>query len=308
MSCQIFRSLAELPRPFGPSVVTVGNFDGVHAGHRALIRRTVELARQNGWHAVALTFHPHPTKVVAPAKAPPLLSTIEERSALMCSLGLDAVVALPFTPEIAAFPPGDFAKTILIEELNAKIVVVGDNFRFGRKAAGNTTLLRTMVTTEIIPAVHCRGRIVSSTAVRQAIRDGRVTLAWRMLERPFSLDGDVVSGAGIGAKQTVPTLNLNPSAEVIPARGVYVTRTHNGRTWDSITNVGLRPTFDGRDLTIETFLLDELRGEAPPRITVEFLYRLRDERKFESAEALKQQILRDVARARKFHRRLQTLA
>jgi len=305
--CLTFNSLSELPRPFGPCAITVGNFDGVHAGHRALIRRTVEVALENGWRAAALTFHPHPTKIVAPQKSPPLLSTVEERAALMCGLGLDAVVVLPFNKDVAWLSADDFVRTILLEELGARAILVGDNFRFGRNAAGNTATLSKLVATEIVNAVHCRGQVVSSSAVRHAVREGRVTRAWRMLQRPFSLKGEVVSGAGIGSRQTVPTLNLNPSGEVLPARGVYVTRTHDaerGRTWDSVTNVGYRPTFGGENLTVETFLLGPLDGESPRRIRVEFLYRLRDERKFDDAGALKQQILRDVGRARKFHRRI----
>lgn len=302
MSCQVFHSLAELPRPFGPCALTVGNFDGVHVGHRALIRRTVEMARQNGWRAAGLTFHPHPTCVVAPDKSPPLLSTIEQRTALMCELGLDAVVVLPFTPQVAALSGDEFASSIILGELGARLVVVGDNFRFGKKAAGTAETLRRQVATDVVPAVTCRGRVVSSTEVRQAVLAGKVTLAWRMLDRPFSLEGNVVPGAGVGSRQTVPTLNLGPSAEVMPARGVYVTRTGAGATWESVTNVGYRPTFNGHHLTIETFLLSPLQGEDPRRIEVEFLYRLRDERRFDSPEALKQQILRDVRRAQSFHR------
>jgi riboflavin kinase/FMN adenylyltransferase len=310
MSCRRFDSLEQLPRPFGPSVVTIGNFDGVHVGHRALIRRTAGIAHQSGWRAVALTFHPHPTCVVAPHKAPPLLTTIDQRTGIMCDLGLDAVVVLPFTPAIAGLTAEQFVRGILVDALGAAAVVVGDNFRFGHKAQGHVDTLAALgaelgFQTEIVQAVRCRGRVVSSTEVRQSVQRGDVGLAWRMLQRPYPLQGEIVSGAGVGAKKTVPTLNLSPDAQVLPARGVYVTRTHDsaGRAWPSVTNVGYRPTFGGEHLTIETFLLSALEGESPRHIRVEFLHRLRDERRFDTPEDLKRQILRDAARAREFHRR-----
>jgi len=159
---------------------------------------------------------------------------------------------------------------------------------------------------ETYPAVHCRGTVISSTQIRKLVAAGDVTDAWRMLERPFALAGDVVHGEGIGSRQTVPTLNLSEQTGLVPLGGVYVTRTvdlDDGRQWRSVTNVGFRPTFEGRHLTIETFLLSAFDGRTPVRIRVEFLYRLRDERHFENAAALKSQILRDVERAQQFHRR-----
>jgi riboflavin kinase/FMN adenylyltransferase len=161
--------------------------------------------------------------------------------------------------------------------------------------------------TEVIPTARCRGRIVSSSVIRQAIDAGRVALAARLLQHPYGLEGTVVKGHGVGAKQTVPTLNLETAAEVIPARGVYLTRTRDlatGATWNSITNAGFRPTFGGdAELSVETFLIDPLEGEPPKRMRVEFLCRVRDERKFETPEALRTQILKDVRVARSYFRR-----
>jgi riboflavin kinase/FMN adenylyltransferase len=166
--------------------------------------------------------------------------------------------------------------------------------------------------TRIVPPVRWRGRLVSSSGIRRAIEAGNVSLAARFLERPYALEGDVVSGHGIGAKQTVPTLNLRTSAQVLPLSGVYITRTADldatHRRWNSITNVGMRPTFNGRELTIETFLLDPLDPPSPARIRVEFLERVREERKFDTPEALKTQILCDVARTQRFFARLQKWA
>jgi riboflavin kinase/FMN adenylyltransferase len=295
------------------SVVTIGNFDGVHVGHRQLLRRVVELGRENDLRPVVLTFHPHPTCVVAPQRAPRLLTTIEERVALIREQGVADVVILPFTPEVARLTPEQFVEQMLVGDLHARIVMVGDNFRFGHKQAGDIKTLTELGSrfgfqTHIVGVVNCRGRVVSSSEIRQLIEAGDVAMAARLLDRPYPLAGDVVSGHGIGSKQTVPTLNLSTKAEVIPANGVYITRTRDLETndrWNSITNVGNRPTFGGGDLTVETFLLSAFEGLTPGRIAVEFLRRVREERKFESADALKQQILRDVGRAQVFFRRLE---
>jgi riboflavin kinase/FMN adenylyltransferase len=294
------------------SVLTIGNFDGVHAGHRQLLRRVVELGREHGLQPAVLTFDPHPTRVVAPQRAPRLLTTIEERVALIREQGVEEVVVLPFTSEVARLSPEEFVEQIVIGRMHARIVMVGDNFRFGHKQAGDIRTLTELgvrfgFQTHVVDAVHRRGRVVSSSEIRRLIEAGSVAMASRLLERPYSLQGEVVSGHGIGSKQTVPTLNLSTPAEVIPANGVYISCTHDLETldhWRSITNVGTRPTFDGGALSIETFLLSSFDGLTPGRISVEFLRRVRAERKFESAEALKQQIFVDVGRAQTFFRRL----
>ena len=308
---RVFHSLEEVPADFGPCALTIGNFDGVHAAHRSIMRRVASLAREQGWHAAALTFDPHPAMVVAQEKAPPLLTGMEQRCELMRRAGLDEVLVLPFTKELAALAPEQFIRDIAVERLGARAVLVGHNFRFGRGAAGDTATLlelgqRCGFKVESCPAVHCRGTVISSTQIRRLISAGEVTDAWRMLQRPFALEGEVVPGEGIGSRQTVPTLNLSEQTGLVPLAGVYVTRTvdlDDGRKWRSVTNVGFRPTFEGQHLTVETFLLSTFDGRAPARIRVEFLYRLRDERHFENAAALKSQILRDVGRAQQFHRR-----
>jgi riboflavin kinase / FMN adenylyltransferase len=294
------------------SVLTIGNFDGVHAGHRQLLRRVFELGLEHSLKPAVLTFDPHPTRVVAPQRAPRLLTTVEERIALIREQGVEEVVVLPFTAEVARLSPEQFVEQIVVGQLHARIVMVGDNFRFGHKQAGNIKILSELgvhfgFQTHVVDAVHRRGRVVSSSEIRRLIEEGNVAMACRLLERNYALSGDVVSGHGIGSKQTVPTLNLSTPAEVIPANGVYITRTSDletGDRWNSITNVGTRPTFEGDNLSIETFLLSSFDGLTPGRISVEFLRRVREERKFESAEALKQQIFRDVGRAQTFFRRL----
>lgn len=315
MSIRIFRDLPSLPGDFGPCALTIGNFDGVHAAHRRIMERVAAHAKSQGWNAAVLTFDPHPTKLVAPQRAPSLMTSPEQRCAFMESAGIQEVLVLPFTREVASLTPEEFVRDILAQRLQARVVLVGENFRFGAKAAGNTGTLRELgekfgFTTEILPPVKRRNRIVSSSEIRRLIQSGNVYLAGRMLERPHVLEGRVVTGHGVGSKQTVPTLNLESRTEVLPANGVYVTRTmdlDNGRKWRSVTNIGVRPTFGGDSLTIETYLLDPLADPSPANIRVEFLHRLREERKFENPAALKTQILRDVKQALEWFRRTDIL-
>lgn len=313
---RIFRSLDETPADFGPCALTIGNFDGVHYGHRRILRRVREVAAARGWKPSVLTFHPHPTRVVAPGRSPRLMTSPEQRAVLMREEGVEQILILPFTPELAQLSPEEFVRQILVERLDARAVLVGDNFRFGHRHAGGVAQLSGLgrqlgFATEVVPAVTCRGKIVSSSAIRDLIAEGRVSLAARLLLRPYALDGDVVSGRGVGSKQTVPTLNLATAAELIPAGGVYVTRTRDldaARVWSSVTNIGYRPTFGASDeLSIETFLLDPLEGGTPRRIRVELLRRVREERKFETPEALRAQILQDVRVALAYFRRLRTV-
>jgi riboflavin kinase/FMN adenylyltransferase len=308
----IYRSLSETPADFGPCAITIGNFDGVHCGHRAILRRVTELARGEGWKSAALTFDPHPAKLLTPASAPRLLTAVEERARMILEQGIDEILILPFTREVAALDPEDFVREILVNKLQARAVLVGANFRFGKRAAGDAGTLKELgdrfsFETEIVEPVVRRKRVISSSEIRKLIGAGDVSTARRLLGRPYGLRGDVVPGEGRGSKQTVPTLNLDTKAEVLPGNGVYVTRTWDaagGRKWPSITNIGVRPTFEGQNRTIETYLLSKLDGAAPQKISVEFLHRLRDERKFENADALKAQILRDVNRAQAYFRRL----
>ena len=312
MPVRIYRSLAEVPADFGPSALTVGNFDGVHAGHRRIMQRVRAVARERGLKAGVLTFDPHPTRVVAPSRSPRLMTTPERRCTLMEEAGIEQVLILPFSSRVAHLSAEEFVREILVDRLGVRAVLVGDNFRFGHKQAGNTVVLAELgrkygFTTEILPAITVRGRVVSSSGIRALIETGQVARAGRLLEHPYALEGAVESGLGIGSKLTVPTLNLAASGELLPASGVYITRTsdlEDGRGWPSVTNIGYRPTFDGKRLTVETYLLEPLEGATPRRIRVEFLRRVREERKFATPEALREQILRDVGRALAYFRRL----
>ena len=297
---------------FGPCALTIGNFDGVHFGHRQILRRLREVASRNGWKASVLTFDPHPLRVVAPDRAPRLMTSPLRRAELMREEGVEQVLILPFTPELALLSPEEFVSGILEERLKARAVLVGGNFRFGHRHAGNVELLVRLgreigFETEIVPVADCRGRAVSSTGIRELIEGGHIERAARYLERPYAVEGEVVSGRGVGSRETVPTLNLATSAEVVPAGGVYVTRTtdlDDGREWNSITNIGYRPTFgDSEERTIETFLLGPLDEPTPRHIRLEFLWRVREERRFEDSAALKAQIMKDVGAAIRYFRR-----
>lgn len=302
---------------FKPCALTIGNFDGVHRAHRRLLRTTLEAAGSAGLRPAVLMFDPHPSCVVAPERAPRLLTSIDERCELIRGEGIEQILVQPFTAELARLTPEQFATQFLRDGLGTKCVIVGENFRFGCKQAGDTQMLKNLgaqlgFEVRLLETVRWRGRKVSSGEVRNLVAAGEVGIAGRLLERPYAISGDIVHGHGIGSKQTVPTLNLRTDAQVIPARGVYVTRTTelgSARQWNSITNIGYRPTFGdtcGTDdaLSIETFLLDPFDGATPERIRLEFLRRVRDERKFESPEALKAQILRDVGRANAYFRRV----
>jgi len=311
MTPRIYRSLDEIPAGFGPCAITVGNFDGVHVGHREILRRVASLAREKGWKPSALTFDPHPVTVLAPERAPELLTSTAERCARMGKEGIEQVVVAPFTEALSRVTAEEFVERVLAGKLDARAVLVGRNFHFGRGQGGDAERLRELgrqhgVVTEILDGVRLRGRMVSSTAIRGLVKEGNVVLAGRMLMRSYGVEGPVVRGRGVGSQKTVPTLNLETTAEVLPAKGVYVTRTcdlDGDRRWASVTNVGVRPTFEAGELSIETFLLAEMDGDEPRRIRVDFLHRLREERKFPDAAALKQQILRDVVRSRAWFRR-----
>jgi riboflavin kinase / FMN adenylyltransferase len=312
----VFYSAADWAEKFGAggrgSVVAIGTFDGIHIGHQKVLRYAIELAKQGGAVATALTFEPPPAKVLRLESAPLRISTNQQRMDWFGAVGMEAAVVLPFTKELAALSAEEFVREILVRELNVRAVVVGDNFRFGHKHAGDVKFLKEMGMHEgfevvVHTPVMLEGEIVSSTLIRKLICEGDVRHAARLLGRPFELTGEVVSGTGTGRKFTFPTLNLSPEQELLPARGVYITRTvleGEASSHRSVTNVGVRPTFNGSRLSVETHLLDYSGNFTPKRIEVRFWKRLRAEKKFSSAEELKEQIAKDIAAANKFFARL----
>jgi riboflavin kinase/FMN adenylyltransferase len=301
--------------PARRSVLAIGNFDGLHLGHQAILRSAVERAIEVGAVATALTFDPPPRKVLRPESAPLRLSTNTQRIAWCSMMGLESAVVMPFTMELAQVSPEDFVEQILVKDLRVAAVLVGENFRFGHRQAGDVKLLRVLgqrlgFEVVIIPPVKYRGEIVSSTIIRREIASGDVSHAGRLLGRPFVLSGEVVSGTGTGSKFTFPTLNLKPEQELLPARGVYITRTcfpGESKSHRSVTNIGMRPTFNGTALSVETHLLD-FEGEIPAkRMEVRFWKRLREEKKFSGAAELRTQIAHDIDTARRFFNRLRKL-
>jgi len=314
MTLAVLHLPAEWQARFGAdergSAVTIGNFDGVHLGHREILRRLVEKARREKLRATVVTFNPHPLRILRPNDAPALLATLDQRLAMLESCGLDATLVLPFDAELARLSAREFVEQIILGTLRTRAILVGNNFRFGHRGAGDVALLRQFgeefgFEVECIDPVVCRGEVVSSTAIRRAVSEGRLIDAGRFLGRPYSLAGEVQPGTGQGRRFVVPTLNLRTAQELLPKTGVYATEVSvNGRKYRAATNVGMRPTFDGKGPTVESFLFDFDEQIVSGPLEVSFWARLRDEMKFSGPEALRAQIEIDAGRARRFFRLL----
>ncbi len=312
----VFRSVAEIPGGWGPSVAAIGNFDGVHLGHREILGAVVEEARGAGARAVAVTFDPHPEQYLRPAQAPRLLTPMAERLRILAGTGIDAVVVLPFDAMLAGLAARDFASGILVGALGVTSLHEGQSFRFGRGAEAGIDELRELGSelgfqVHVHEAVKVRGMEVSSSAIRALVAAGDVRRARWMLGRPFSVLSTQARGRGIGTRLLVPTVNLAAYEGLLPAFGVYVTRLKmNGRAFESVTNVGNRPTFGAASFAVESHILNfvpiDLDEKTP--LELEFLLRLRGEMEWPSPEALKAQIFKDVAKAKEFFRLEQLLA
>lgn len=309
---RIIHEPAELPPLPGGSVVTIGNFDGVHLGHQRLLRRVVELARERRATPAVVTFDPHPIRVLAPERAPRTLSTIAGRALLIEAQGIDLLLVMRFTRELAHFSPEAFVRKVLVESLRAVSICVGPNFRFGYRQTGDVGTLRELsgpggFALDLVPTVTVREIEVSSSAIRRLLSEGNVQLAGRLLGRPFSNSGAVVSGRGVGHRETAPTLNLQPAEEQFPRPGVYVTRaTFEAGEHAAVTNVGYKPTFGDHPLSIETHLLGFEGEVTASRLEIAYLRRLRDEIKFQNPAMLRLQIQEDVRRAQKFFRLMES--
>jgi riboflavin kinase / FMN adenylyltransferase len=305
---QIFHKLEDIPPDFGPTIVSVGNFDGVHRAHQAVLRDIVQRSRQSHSKAVAVTFDPHPIRILRPDSGLKLLTPTPEKLRLLETTGIDAVLLLTFGRDLSLLTPHQFAEEILKEKLRACEVHEGYNFHFGHKAAGNVQSLaefgREMgFAVKVFDEMTLRGEPVSSSQIRKLISQGRVSRARHLLGRPFAILSNPGRGRGYGSKYTVPTINLNRYDELVPKDGVYITRTRVGEEcFDSVTNIGNRPTFGSASFAIETHLLNfhpiELRVDT--EVEIFFLQRIRDEIKFPSVDALRLQIAADVKRARRY--------
>ena len=292
-----------------PTVLTLGVFDGLHLGHQKIMRTVVERANATGASPTAITFDPHPRAVLHPESAPPLLQTLDQRLANFEVLGIEQAIVIPFDRNFAASPAEDFLHDLVHDRLHAKEVYLGKGFAFGKDRGGNIDLLRKMSDelgffADEVPEVRLRGNRISSSKIRELLAAGNVNLARRMLGRPYGVEGVIIRGNRRGHTIGFPTANLKPHNRVVPRFGVYATATLVEGTWRrSITNIGVRPTFETEaEPSIETYIFDfdgELYGDV---LRVRFLHRIRDERKFSGIDELKAQIEKDTERALNYFR------
>lgn len=299
------RGLESYPPDARPGAVALGAFDGIHLGHRAILGRAVTLARERGLEALACTFEPHPLEVLQPDRAPRPITTLADRLELIAETGIDTAVVVAFTRAIAALEPEAFVRDALAGTLRAREIVVGFNHRFGRGARGDARLLETLgpslgFRTHVVAPLEVDGVPVSSSEIRAALGRGDLERAARLLGRPYALGGEVVHGAGRGRTLGFPTANVRMDLRLPLAPGVYACRARVGPAeYRAVVNAGVRPTFGETELAVEAHLLDfsgDLYGQ---RIHLTFLRRLREERRFPSVEALREQIAADVAAARR---------
>jgi riboflavin kinase / FMN adenylyltransferase len=290
--------------------VAIGNFDGVHLGHQALLHEAKRVAAGSGGEVVALTFDPHPAHFFAPALAPPMLSTRERRAELLGEAGADIVLVEPFTAELAGLSADAFVEQVLSKEIGAHHVVVGADFSFGKDRRGNVELLRTMgarldVGLSVVPQVTANGLTCSSTKIREFVLEGRVEGARMLLGRDFEMDGKVVRGFGRGRQLGFPTANLAQDGEILPKPGVYAGRARRldgDPTWHTAAiSIGTNPTFADKGdppLLIEAYLLDFQGDLYDARLRLAFVAHLRGQRRFASVDELVAEIQRDIARVR----------
>ncbi len=292
-----------------PTVLTLGVFDGLHLGHQYIMKTVVERAQAVRAVSTAITFDPHPRAVLHPESAPPLLQTLDQRLANLDVLGIEQTIVIRFNREFAQQPAEAFLSDIIHDRLHAKEVYLGKGFAFGKDRGGNIELLRKMsgelgFFADEVEEVRLRGHRISSSRIRERLAEGRINLARRMLGRPYGVEGVIIRGNRRGHTIGFPTANLHPHNRVIPKFGVYATATLIDGKWRrSITNIGVRPTFEiETEPSIETYIFDfdeELYGDV---IRVRFLHRIRDERKFKGIDELKVQIEKDSARALNYFR------
>jgi len=311
----VYRSIQEIPAGFGPTVAVIGNFDGVHLGHREILSAVVAEARElkkrgRGARSLAITFDPHPEQLLRPAQALRLLTPMDERLRLLAATGVDAALVLNFDEALAALNAREFVQRILVDALGVCALHEGGNFRFGHNAEAGVEDLAEFgaefgFDVHIHAPVRVRALEVSSSAIRALVADGDMRRARWMLGRPFGVRSTSARGRGIGTRLLVPTVNLAAYVGLLPAFGVYVTRmTIGGRRFQAVTNVGNRPTFGEASFAVESHILNfepiDLDEQTP--VELEFLLRLRGEIEWPSPEALKAQIFKDVAKAKRYFR------
>ncbi len=301
---EVIRSLEEIPGDLKGAFVTIGNFDGVHRGHQSIFNRLIEEARPAGAPVLVITFEPHPKSVLRADRRPfYLITTPEEKIREIAATGVDALLMIPFDLDFAALSAESFVRDVLWKRLRIRKILIGHDYRFGRGKEGNEAFLVRWGKTlgfdvEALGAVSGSGDVISSTRIRNAIFDGDVRTARRLLGRPYNVAGRVVHGHRRGTGLGFPTANVRPEKDLLPARGVYAAVTKmDGRSMKSVLNIGYNPTFGDSELSVEVFILDfrgDLYGES---LEILFIDRLRPEMKFDGPEALVTQIRADVAKA-----------
>jgi riboflavin kinase / FMN adenylyltransferase len=317
---KIYHQLAEIPKDFGPSIATIGNFDGVHRGHQWVIAEVVSRARQLGIPSIAITFDPHPTRVLHPESTRPMITPLAQKLELLEATGLDALLLLPFTTDLSRKTARSFATEVLQQTLHVTELHEGENFRFGYQAEADIETLETLgqelnFKVRVYTPRSFRAQPISSSRIRELLAQGDVNHARALLGRPFAISSTPASGRGYGTRYTVPTINLAPYAELLPANGVYITSLTLGtgatsETFDAVTNVGNRPTFGADSFAVESHLLNfhpiDLTEQTP--LTLAFLKRLRPEMRWPNPEALREQIGRDVRHAQRYFSLCRTVA
>ncbi|MBN2198809.1 MAG: riboflavin biosynthesis protein RibF [Candidatus Aminicenantes bacterium] len=307
---KIYRRLEPFPGPHRPRAVAVGNFDGLHLGHRRILRRLTAYARRKGLVSLLLTFAPHPEKILGRGRVL-MIQTLERRLELVRESGVDEVLVAPFDAAFSSLTPNEFIRRVLLHALNARTVFLGTNFRFGRRRAGTAQTLRAfgertrLFEVRIVPPLKSVGRTVSSSRIRELLLSGDVSRAAALLGRPYEIRGRVVSGRAVGRRLGFPTANIRPENEILPP-GVFLSRAlFSGRIHPGLTYIGRRPTFGSQEggVHVETHCLRRRQNLYGRRITIELLKRLRSDRKFPDAAALAARIRRDAARAESYFRR-----
>ena len=301
----VISDLGELEKPLKNPVLTIGNFDGVHRGHLALFDKVKELARDIQGQSVVMTFEPHPVKVVKPGNGPKLITPVEQKLRLIEEAGIDVILCLPFNKEFAAISATGFVSELLVKKIGVKEIVVGYDYSFGSGREGNIDLLRKMgedlsFKVNVVEPIYLNSTLVSSTSIRNLVKDGDLAEAKRLLGRDYQITGIVKTGMGRGKKILgFPTANLTPVDELIPKKGVYAVKAYIHDKWyNGVCNIGINPTFGGTSLSIETHILDFSEDIVGKKFTIKFIARLRDEKTYKNKDELAEQIEKDVIKAR----------
>jgi riboflavin kinase/FMN adenylyltransferase len=305
----IIVDLKALKKPIRNPVLTIGNFDGVHKGHLALFEKVKERARAIAGQSAVMTFEPHPIKFLKSENGPPLITPIEQKLRLIWKAGIDVIFCIPFTRQFSSISAQSFVRNILVDKIGVKEVIVGYDYTFGHKREGNITLLRELgaklgFKVHLVEPILINQTLVSSTSIRELVRNGNLSEAKELLGRDYQIAGTVIKGQDRGGKLLgYPTANLKLIDELIPKKGVYAARVIlDDKTYDGVTNIGYNPTFGDNALSIETHLLDFSGNLVGRIIRLNFLQRLRDEKRFNDIHELSNQIAQDIHQARKIFR------